>query len=448
MDFVAVYSGSESGDAESPEYTPSMEGDKPMISFRNRRRSWTWWPLIGLCLACAVPALAAETLGQEEARELVDEIVPRVEELRGLKFKRPVSVEVVGAAEIREYVLARMKKFEQEQHLLAVQRAYALLGLLPEGTDLLAMLLQTMEDQAGGYYDPSTKAYYLMENVVPAAAPIFTAHELTHALEDQHFDLDRRLKQAIDNDDRLLAQSAVHEGTATVLMGVYAAGAVMRGELDMAGLQSMAESEAERMGKLQELPEVLLRQLLGPYVLGALFLTGGDLMAMARGFPRDKVEQVMGAGPQSSEQLLHPDKYWDEETRDDPTEVELPDTGKTLGRGWKLEGDGVLGELTLGPLVGAETPFNPAVGGLADPGTWTNEAASGWDGDRWQLWKDGEAAVVLLLTEWDTARDAEEFANALPERERLAWQVDGRRVAVVAGDAGKKTPKLLKRLLN
>ena len=56
-----------------------------------------------------------------------------------LKFKQPVSVEVVGATEIREYVLARMKKFDQEQHLVTVQRAYALLGLLPEGTDLLAL---------------------------------------------------------------------------------------------------------------------------------------------------------------------------------------------------------------------------------------------------------------------------------------------------------------------
>jgi hypothetical protein len=167
MEFNAVYSGSGSGDTESPEYTPSIEGDKPMISLRNRGRSWTGWPLIALLLAGAVPDLAAETLGQEEARQLVDEIVPRVEELRGLKFKQPVSVEVVGAAEIREYVLARMKKFEQEQHLLAVQRAYALLGLLPEGIDLLAMLLQVMEEQAGGYYDPSTKAYYLMDNVEP-----------------------------------------------------------------------------------------------------------------------------------------------------------------------------------------------------------------------------------------------------------------------------------------
>ena len=419
-----------------------------MMSIGNRGRSWSLWPLVGLLLAASAPGLAAETLSQEEARRLVDEIVPHVEELRGLKFKRPVSVEVVGAAEIREYVLARMKKFDQEQHLLAVQRAYALLGLLPQGTDLLALLLQTMEDQAGGYYDPSTKAYYLMENVAPAAAPIFTAHELTHALEDQHFDLDERLKQAIDNDDRLLAQSGVHEGTATVLMGVYLTGAIMRGELDMAGLQSMAQSEAERLSKLQEMPEVLLRQLLGPYVLGALFLTGGDMMAMARGFPLDRVERVMGDVPQSSEQLLHPDKYWDEEQRDDPTEVELPEAGKTLGGGWKLAGDGVLGELSLGPLVGAGTPFDPAMGGVSDPATWTNEAASGWDGDRWQLWKDGDAAVVLLLTEWDTADDASEFAKALPEREPLAWRVDGKRVAVIAGDAGKKTPKLLKRLLN
>ena len=52
---------------------------------------------------------------------------------------------------------------------------------------------------------------------------MITAHELTHALEDQHFDLDGRLQETIDDDDRMFAISAVHEGSAMVLMSLFSA---------------------------------------------------------------------------------------------------------------------------------------------------------------------------------------------------------------------------------
>jgi hypothetical protein len=176
------------------------------------------------------------------------------------------------------------------------------------------------------------------------------------------------------------------------------------------------------------------------------FLSGGDLMAIVQGFPEESVRRAYLDGPESSEQLLHPEKFWDDETRDDPVPVTVPSPAGLLGKRWSLAADGVLGELTIAVLVGAETPV-PTGPDVLDTGAWTNEAATGWGGDRWQVWAKGRKTVLLLLTIWDSAADASEFAAALPEGQGMEWRVADRRVAIVAGDTGRKASRLLDRML-
>jgi hypothetical protein len=424
--------------------------DEPEESMTHRGKyGWIAGSLI-LATACLAGAKVVESEGgltSERARRLVDQVVPRVEHLRGLSFKESVQVEVVDDAAAREYVLARLRKFDQEEHLELVQRVYELRGLIPDGTDLLDLLLEALEEQAGGFYDPSRKSYFLLDDMPVDVAPILTAHELTHALEDQYFDLDRRLTEAMSNDDLAFVRSAVHEGSATLLMTAYTMDAVLKGELDAEALQALAETEAGKAKKLTSLPDVLLRQILGPYVIGAVFLSGGNMLSIAQGFPEEAVNRAINEGPTSSEQLLHPEKFWDSQLRDEPTEVALEDAGKLLGKRWKLGGQGVFGELTLGVLVGAETPLLAGATGVPDAAAWTNAAAAGWDGDRWELWENGGQSVLLLLTVWDSASDATEFAEALATRDDLSWKVAEDRVAVVAGRAGKKVQRLLSRML-
>jgi len=386
-------------------------------------------------------------VSQQEAQRLIDELVPLVEELRGLSFKKPVPVEVVDATAMRDYVLERVRLFDHEDHLETVQRAYQLLGLIPDDVGLLDLLMGAMEEQAGGFYDPSKGAYYLLNDVPQTAAPIFTAHELTHALEDQHFDLDRRLREALDDDDRMLAISAVHEGSATILMSVYMMDAMLRGEVDADALATLADSEAGKAAKLAALPEVLLRQMLGPYVLGALFLSGGNPLGISGGYPGEAVNHVMSEGPTSSEQILHPEKFWNRKLRDEPLEVRLVGMESVLGKRWTRCGHGVLGELTLGALVGAATPLEPGTSGVPDSAAWTNQAASGWGGDRWELWEHDGESILLLRVDWDTPTDATEFAEALQDHDGLHWMRSDERVAIVAGHTGKKTRRLLSRML-
>jgi hypothetical protein len=375
------------------------------------------------------PAAPSATISAATAEALMKDIVVEVERIRGLRFKKPVPVKVVGDADTRAHVLARLETMTSREEIEADSAAYRLLGLLPPGVDLLESLLGVLEEQVGGYYDPEAETFYLLDDMPAAAASILMAHELTHALEDQHFDLDRRLRGAKADDDRLFAYSAVHEGSATLLMGISLAEALAQGRMKLDALQAFAETEAGRGEKLAALPAVLRRNLMGSYLLGAAFFGG---VGGGAGFPAERVTQAYRDGPTTSEQILHPDRFWKE--RDLPRAVTLGQGAAALGEGWRQVADGTLGELTLGVLVGAPTPSDMTAAAMSGPAAWTNEAATGWDGDRWELWQREGKRIVLLATAWDSAADAGEFEAALPARPDRAVRRVGDSVFLVAGE--------------
>ncbi|HKQ62043.1 MAG TPA: hypothetical protein VJS92_12195, partial [Candidatus Polarisedimenticolaceae bacterium] len=284
-----------------------------------------------MLVAVLAAALLAAPMDEARAHAMTTRVESEVARLRGLEFRRPVPVHVVDDAAAREQLMHRLRSLEPLEQIDYTARAYALLGLVPRGSDLLASVLDVLREQAGGFYDPESGAYFLLEDVPPTTAELITAHELTHALEDQHYDLDRSLREVIDDDDRAFALDALHEGSATLLMAAYAAGALARGQLRAEALAALDDPEVFPQDALRAMPVVLQRQILGPYLLGATFLRGAE-----PGYPRARVEQAYHARPQSSEQILHPEKYWDPARRDEPRAVELPSPEALLGAGWRL----------------------------------------------------------------------------------------------------------------
>ena len=452
---------------ESPEnrYDPNIAVAIGLDWSRNRARCPVrestvsprpWTLIFCVCFALLAPGLfgswiaaraqeeTSDLLTPELARQVVDEVLPEVERLRGLEFLRPVPVTVIDDERARDYILRRLEEFDQIERTAVLQEVYAQLGLIDDGVDLLEIMLEAMKEQVAGFYDPGDGSFYLLDDQPAATTAVLTAHELTHALEDQYFDLDARLEAVIDDDDRMFAIGAVHEGSATLLMMVY----MMQAAAGGAGSGALGNAGAAQIEQLEALPPVLLRQLLGPYVLGMHFLTEGNFLLLGKGFPAERIDEVFGDLPTSSEQILHPEKYWREGSRDEPVEVSLEGAAESLGDGWERRGDGVLGELTLGLLVGAPTPSAAYVaGGAFDPAGWTNEAATGWCGDRWELWRRGDESVVLWLSRWDTTKDAVEFAAALPDRESQRSKRKGAAVAIVTGDTGRRSSRLLSRML-
>jgi len=393
--------------------------------------------LVALSLSISASSTwAVEATGSmtaEEVSALAREVSARVEQIRGAHFTRPVSVRIVDAATARAHFRERLLKFWPPDQVRYDQRVYEQLGMLKPGTDLMKTLLDVLEEQAGAYYDPENDTFFVLKGMPRSTAPVLMAHELTHALDDQRFNIDGTLAKLKEDDDRATAYTAVVEGTGTVVMSLFMLQEIQAGRLSMNAVTELQKSEAGQAAKLQAAPPLIQRGLIAPYQIGQAFLLHGDPTQYATFRPSD-ADRAFKDPPQSTEQIIHSEKYWDPARRDAPRIVNLPDLAGTLGAGWKQVATGTLGELTLAVLTGLG-PVDLASTRSAEPQNWTNRAATGWGGDTYQHYANGPRALTVLAGVWDTQEDAAEFVTALkPLPGRNAWR-RGDTTVVIAGDA-------------
>lgn len=348
---------------------------------------------------------------QTELEDVSAEVRGQVEDLRGLKFKQPVAVKLTDKEGFTGYLVQHEADEGELETMHRDESVAKLLGLLPADMDYEKKMTDLLREQVGGFYDPSTKTFYLMDTCTGGLARIILAHELTHALDDQYFDLDAHQKECGHDSDCEFAFRAVAEGSATQLMtqwAVHHASELSRSDMEEAGKMGAAE--------LADAPPFLWKPLIAAYLRGQAFLDAArkSLSKDERSERDAGVRRAFTRMPRSSEQVLHPPKYWDETKRDEPMSVAI-DTSH-LPQGWKVAGEDTLGELTLALLT---TPLKERKG--LDVGDtfgmlaikYTNKAAEGWGGDRLVLLARGDDRVLDLVTAWDTQKDADEFAAAL-----------------------------------
>ena len=344
-------------------------------------------------------------ISQEELERITAQVRTQIEALRGEAFPDAVRVEVTDAEGLRGYVLQRLEALSSEEEVAAEEQAAKLLGLLPDDYDYLEGLLDLVESQAAGFYDPPSKTFYLMEAATGGMARIVLAHELTHALDDQLYDLDDEFSARRDNSDALWAYHAVVEGSGTLIMEDWTrahAASLERSDLEQASTMGLEE--------LGRSPSYVWKPLIGVYTQGSALLRRGPAdLDLAQG-----VRRAFDAPPRSSEQVLHPEKYWDPDRLDEPLPVALH--AERLPAGWDLVLQDTLGELGLALLV---EPLGRR-GGVTDALTLTrapltSRAAAGWGGDRFVLLAQGASQILALATVWDTEGDAEEFELTLKD---------------------------------
>jgi hypothetical protein len=331
-------------------------------------------------------------------------IAERVESLRDLRFMRlPRPVEVTGEQARREGLEDLDREYPPER-LEADEEIYKLLGLIDADADLRELSGSLFGEGVAGYYDPSDGRLRVVEGAGTGnrvLEEMVLAHELTHALEDQRFGLDTRPL----TDDRTLARAALHEGTATALMYAYVQ-EHFSAEETLGGLLASAFEDTG------DLPPFLQAAVLFPYVGGERFVS--DLLRRAGGRWALVDTAYELRPPSSTEQVLHPAAYFD---ADEPRPVRLR-AGAVLGDGWERAHAGVWGELQTRELLGS-----------------SSDAAAGWGGDRYELWRSGDDAALIMRWRWDTALDEAEFAErargVLGDRAVVARR-DGRVTVVVA----------------
>lgn len=346
------------------------------------------------------------------------EIEAQVSVLRGLTAQTPVARGVFDTAGLCAYLLQSFATDNPADLVAATETMYRELLLIPAGASLKQLYLDLLTSQVAGLYDDTTKHMYVVTSTgeIGPVEEITYAHEYTHALQDQAFVLKSLMGEATDQGDRSLARSAMIEGDATLLMSLWA-----QQHLTQAQLQEVANSTSPASeAVLASMPAILKDTLMFPYASG-LNLALGAWQDAGGAFAG--VNDLFGYPPDSTEQVLHPEKLT---PREAPLVVAFPDDlAARLGTGWTVSLQDTIGELQLGIILGE--------GGAAAP----DVAAAGWGGDRIALLEGpGDGLAVVLDTAWDTEADAAEAEAALTTyAEKL--NAAGRSAAVLRPEPGR-----------
>jgi len=141
--------------------------------------------------------------------------------ITGLTLKSPLKKTLRSRDEIRAYVIRQMDEDKDKAQRYADEKSAEAFGLLPKNFDLDAFMVELLSEQISGLYDPKTEEFYIADWIPLEDQRMVMAHELTHALEDQHFKIEPWLKAARPNDDAELAREAFLEGSAMAAMVDY-----------------------------------------------------------------------------------------------------------------------------------------------------------------------------------------------------------------------------------
>ncbi|HEX8178218.1 MAG TPA: hypothetical protein VF525_01605 [Pyrinomonadaceae bacterium] len=324
-----------------------------------------------------------------------EEVLRETSEVRKLAVLHPVKSGVQSRAEIERMLIQNLDEESKPAEIRASELALKKLGLVPTDFQLRPFIIKLLTEQVMGYYDPRTKIFYLADWVNLDEQQPVMAHELTHALQDQHFDLRRFEHWPKGDSDAELAAHALVEGDAMVSMSFY----VMR-DLKRAVAMMKSVSGGGATEQIDRAPRALRESLLFPYEQG---MTWVQQLYKRGGWPQ--VSQAFTALPQSTEQVLHVDKYFAHEA---PIKLNVPDLAKTLGKGWQRIDYDVNGEWNYYQLLVEYLPTTEEA----------ERAAAGWGGDRYAVYEQGQTGRVCLaqVTSWDTAQDAREFYDAYAKR--------------------------------
>jgi hypothetical protein len=296
---------------------------------------------------------------------------------------------------VQAFIEATIKRDLAPQKLEMEQTGFRAIGMIPDDYDYAKSMVQFLVSQLGGYYDPREKRF-----VMAAWLPLITqetvaVHELTHALQDQHYNLEKLLDPRLDTSDQGLAHSALIEGDATAVM--------IDSERQQRGLPLVSAEKSidsiilqqvlsMNVGGQGDVPDSLKATLVFPYTSGLRFVH-----AILRQGGYEALGAVYREPPSTTREILHPEEYLAHSVHVQiPAPQDVP--GTTPSR--QPEYSDVLGEFSISSLF--SNSLKTRAKGV--------HAAVGWIGDRLAIFpKTDEGREVVWLTRWQSEADATEF---------------------------------------
>ncbi len=313
--------------------------------------------------------------------------------IRGLTNRERFERRLVSSEELRQKLEDSLA--ENAEDLEIADRIYTLLGIIEPDSSLSDLLLDVYSDIVVGLFDTDENVLLVLADTdeFTLSNELTVAHEVAHALQQQHFNIRDIRDPYEDNSDRLRAITALIEGDASLVELIYR----LRVFNDAQREQHMEESRSADLSAYRAAPLFIQRTVAFPYFEGAnfaiyLYQQYGDFTA---------IDAAYEALPESTEQILHPELYG----LDSPVEVTVPDLAAALGEGWSEVDRDVMGELYIAALLeGALPPDTAAV------------AAAGWGGDALLLLEAPSGSDALIsVSVWDSTEDAQEYSSALME---------------------------------
>jgi len=342
--------------------------------------------------APATPPSFAGKSGAADFASAADEVLTQMSQITGLALRSPLKKSLRSREEIRAHLIQEMDEDKNTAERYAGARSAEAFGLLPKGFDLDSFLVDLLTEQVAGLYDPKAHEFYVADWIPIDDQRMVMAHELTHALEDQHFQIEGWAKAARPNDDGELARESVLEGSAMAAMVEYLLRGSGRSLQDLPDIDpAMLIGDMAETPLLKKAPPFLKDALIFPYLDGLTFSA-----AVLKPTGWEGLSAIFAKPPVSTQQIMHPALYASGKA---PAPISLPSMEKTLGADWAKLEENVMGEFGWKEVL---KQF------LDEPRAKALSAA--WDGDRYAAYEQKQTKRLLLIT-----------------RERLATQEQAQR---------------------
>jgi len=351
-----------------------------------------------------LPALLAATVCPAQENEV---ILKGLAEITGLAMLRPVAQITMPREKLKAYFDERINEVVKPDEIRIEELALKKLGFAPPDFDLRKTTVELMAEQAAAFYDYRKKQMVLLEgSSAGAMQDLALVHELAHALADQHFQLEKFIKKGGASDDGSLARMAVMEGQATWLMSEYMAKkmgqSLLQSDAIVGMMANMAGSGASGFPVLQSVPLYMRESLIFPYSQGLMFQHKVVSKMGKEGF-----KEVFRRAPQSTQEILHPERYFEKSTPLAAKFVPFPKE-----KDWKKLTEGSVGEFDHKILL---KQYSPSMELLAEK----------WRGAYYQLWeqkKDSNRVALTYYSQWADNKSAAEFFAAYKDILTKKWK--------------------------
>jgi hypothetical protein len=337
------------------------------------------------------------------ARQM-DQIQQQVSQITGLQAHEPITRVLITPAQLAQRVASDFAKQNDPKEILTNEIELIAWGLIKPDFDFNNYMERLQIEEIAGFYDDKTKDMFVVSGEGFGGYEKFTyAHEYTHALQDQNFDIEHGLNyndQSCKKDtERCAAVQALLEGDAVLSQYNWLSSyATAQDKQDI-----LKYASSLNLPLYDQAPDFLKQDFNFPYQQGLDFV---QYLYGKGGW--SAIDQAFKNPPVSTSQILHPELYPNQK----PITVTLPDLGPTLGPDWSEMEQNTLGEwytyLILAHGIDAKTRL--------DDNT-AKTAAQGWAGDTYATYynEQTKSTVIVLETTWDSAADTQQFVSAFQQ---------------------------------